>query len=81
MLEEQAQRTGRAQAHAAVARCRGLLAHEDLDTRFDDAPSLHDRVTVPFERARTELYYGERLRQTRQATRGASAVKASFGRL
>lgn len=50
---------------AAESRCRGLLA-DDFDDAFEDALSLHERVVNPFERARTELCYGERLRRARR---------------
>ena len=52
---------------AAADRCAGLLA--DASTfadHFEDALRAHDRVEMPFERARTELCYGERLRRARR---------------
>ena len=59
-FEAQAQRTGRQWALGAAARCRGLLAPpEDADAVFAQA---HHMVS-PFERARTELCWGERLRR------------------
>ena len=60
----QARRTGRRWALAAAARCRGLLAPPD-----DGRRGLRARRTgssplpSPFERARTELCWGERLRR------------------
>ena len=66
-LEEAAHRTERVWALAASARCRGLLATEEaFDEWFTRALSWHDRTTTPFERARTELCYGERLRRARR---------------
>ena len=59
-----AQRPG-AWATAAMARCRALLAADaDVDAAFADAIRLcePDRVS-PFERARVELAWGERLRR------------------
>ena len=52
-------------ARAAAARCRGLLADDaDVDDRFREALRLHDDgPLMPFERARTELCFGERLRR------------------
>jgi DNA-binding CsgD family transcriptional regulator len=64
VLRAQAERTGRTWARAAAARCAALLApDEDLDAAFEDALELHDPQRDPFELARTELAYGERLRR------------------
>lgn len=52
-------------ARAAAERCRGLL-DDDFDPAFRAALALHDRTTMPFEGARTELCYGERLRRAKQ---------------
>ena len=63
-FERQARATGRISALAAAARCRGILAPDGaFEQRFVDAIELHDRVPTPFERARTELAWGERLRR------------------
>jgi DNA-binding CsgD family transcriptional regulator len=63
-LEAQAQRTGRNWALAAAARCRGLLATpETVDDVFSEAHRLVCAQPSPFERARTELCWGERLRR------------------
>ncbi len=52
---------------ATARRCHGLLASEEsFEGEFEAALALHDRVPSPFERARTELSYGERLRRTRR---------------
>jgi DNA-binding CsgD family transcriptional regulator len=67
VLEGQAQRTGRRLAHAGVARCRGLLAREsDFEEDFRRALDWHDGVDNAFERARTELCFGERLLRARR---------------
>jgi DNA-binding CsgD family transcriptional regulator len=59
-LEAQAQATGRGWALGAAARCRGLLSPiEDADAVFAQARHM----VSPFERARTELCWGERLRR------------------
>jgi DNA-binding CsgD family transcriptional regulator/tetratricopeptide (TPR) repeat protein len=63
-FETRAQRTGRTWALATAARCRGLLASErSFAGEFEKALALHDRTPTPFERARTELSYGQRLRR------------------
>jgi hypothetical protein len=67
VLEQQAERTGRALAHAGAERCRGLVAgDEDFEAHFRRALSWHERVACPFERARSELCFGERLRRARR---------------
>jgi DNA-binding CsgD family transcriptional regulator len=66
-LEAKARRTGRTWAHAVAARCRGLLAPvEEMDAHFEAALEWHDRAPLPFDRARTELCFGERLRRARR---------------
>jgi DNA-binding CsgD family transcriptional regulator len=65
-LERQGRRTGNTWAQAAAHRCRGLLASEpDYRAEFERALQLHELTATPFERARTELCYGERLRRGR----------------
>jgi ATP/maltotriose-dependent transcriptional regulator MalT len=84
-LENQARRAESAWALAATARCRGLLAsEEDVEKRFEEALDHHRRMGSPFERARTELCYGERLRRAGQRTRARAPLRAAltgFGRL
>jgi DNA-binding CsgD family transcriptional regulator len=62
----EAERTGRAWARAATARCRGLLAGDDFEDAFTTALEWHERTPTPFERARTELVLGERLRRAKR---------------
>lgn len=40
-----------------------LASDDDLDARFSEALALHQRTPDAFERARTELAYGARLRR------------------
>lgn len=64
-----AERTGRVWALATAARCRGMLASEgDFDRPFEEAFRWHSRLAMPFEQARTEFCYGERLRRSRRVT-------------
>jgi DNA-binding CsgD family transcriptional regulator len=66
-LEAQAARTGRTWAQACVQRGRGMLASDaDAPGHFEAALELHDLSPQPFERARTQLVYGERLRRAGQ---------------
>jgi DNA-binding CsgD family transcriptional regulator len=85
VFETQAQRTGRMWALATAARCRGLLASErGFVAEFEKALALHDRTPTPFERARTELSYGQRLRRAglrRKSRDLLHAAYATFERL
>jgi len=70
-LEDRGRALGRASALAAAWRCRGLLAaaqgqHEAALAGFERALSTHDRLPVPFERARTLLAFGATLRRAKQ---------------
>jgi DNA-binding CsgD family transcriptional regulator len=65
-FEALAARTRRNWAQATAARCRGMLADGDFDAPFNEALSLHLRTPTPFDRARTELCYGERLRRAKR---------------
>jgi DNA-binding CsgD family transcriptional regulator len=52
---------------AMTWRCRGLLAaRTEMPAAFEKALAAHDRCEMPFERARTLLCLGERLRRGRQ---------------
>ncbi len=53
---------GPATARGLLARCRGVLA-TDFDTDFDMAMACDDECPMPFERSRTLLSYGRRLRR------------------
>ncbi len=66
-LREQSSALGRVSGLAAAARCAGILDDEGhWQDAFEEALALHDQVPTPFERARTELCYGERLRRARK---------------
>jgi DNA-binding CsgD family transcriptional regulator len=52
-------------ARAAAARCHGLLERRDFAERFEQALHWHAEGTPPFDRARTHLAYGARLRRSR----------------
>ncbi|MBB4662598.1 helix-turn-helix transcriptional regulator [Conexibacter arvalis] len=66
-LAADAERTGGAWAHAALERGRMLLAPvEAVDDHARAALAWHARDGAPFERARTELAWGERLRRRRR---------------
>jgi DNA-binding CsgD family transcriptional regulator len=64
---ERSARDKRPLARALAARCRGLLADRAaFADAFERALAEHDRGFRPFERARTLLLYGERLRRERR---------------
>lgn len=66
VLVAQAARTARAWPTAAVARCQAILGTEqEVDEMFQRAVALLDNLE-PFERARTELAWGQRLRLARR---------------
>jgi DNA-binding CsgD family transcriptional regulator len=66
-LERAAARTDNANARAAALRYRGLLDEGgEFEDLFFAALKEHDRLPRPFERARTELCFGERLRRERR---------------
>ncbi len=86
-LRERAEATDRKWALAAAERCSGLVASDDqIDARFGAAVDLHQGSGFsPFERARTELCYAERLRRAgrrvdaRVQLRSALEVFDDFG--
>ncbi|MDX6730894.1 MAG: hypothetical protein QOC54_842, partial [Baekduia sp.] len=66
-LEELADTPGGGRwALAALARCRGMLAEKGAEQHFHTALSHHAHDGQPFEQARTQLAYGERLRRDRR---------------
>jgi DNA-binding CsgD family transcriptional regulator len=78
LLEERARAADRAPLRALAAASRALFAaaHQDLDAAVaavDEALAQHDRVTVPFDLARTLLIAGQvrRRRGERRAAREA----------
>jgi DNA-binding CsgD family transcriptional regulator len=83
-LEARGEALGRASALAAACRCRGLLdaaqgRHGAALAGFKRALSVHDRLPMPFERARTLLAFGTTLRRAKQrsASRDALAQAAA----
>ncbi|WP_431237993.1 LuxR C-terminal-related transcriptional regulator [Mycolicibacterium aichiense] len=65
---------------AAGARCRALIAaaRSDLEDAFryaERAMAYHDRLPMPFERARTQLLLGQLLRRRRRAQAAHDALR------
>ena len=78
-LLEDAELTGSSWAAAVGARCRALLAADaDAGEAFLAALELHEHDPSDFERARTQLAYGERLRRLRQRRRAREQLHASL---
>jgi DNA-binding CsgD family transcriptional regulator len=66
-FEARSSAIGRTSALAAARRCAGILdVGGAWQNAFEEALALHDQVPTPFERARTELCYAERLRRARK---------------
>jgi DNA-binding NarL/FixJ family response regulator len=66
-------------ALALAARCRALLAAGDAaEGEFDEALRLHAESNRPFDRARTELLYGEFLRRQRRRTEAREHLRAAL---
>jgi DNA-binding CsgD family transcriptional regulator len=77
-VEEFAAQRGRHSLLASSARCRGLIAPaESFEQHFEEALDHHRNLETPFERARTELCFGERLhRSNRRADARAHLAAA-----
>ncbi len=68
---------------AVGARCcgRGVLApEEEFEAEFARAIELHGALASPFERARTELCLGERLRRARRRKEARTALRSALER-
>ncbi len=78
-LERRAGRSIASWPRAAAARCRGLVSGDsELEEHFESAREWHDRTPTPFERARTELCYGTRLRRARRRTDARVSLRSAF---
>jgi DNA-binding CsgD family transcriptional regulator len=83
LLRRLGQAHDRPWAIAAAARGRGILAtaHGDLDVAtaaFDEALAAHDRVEMPFERARTLLALGRARRRRKQWSAAREALREAL---
>lgn len=85
-LEAETRRSELTSAAVALARCRVLVADdEEADRAFEQAVALRRAVPVlVFDHARTQLWWGQRLRRTRRPSASRvhlSAAQAAFRRL
>ncbi len=89
MLQRNGKRLDRPWMLAVGSRCRSLLlaAAGDLDAAVDSAHQAmaqHDRLPMPFERARTQLLLGQLQRRQRRREAAATTLRealATFERL
>jgi DNA-binding CsgD family transcriptional regulator len=77
-FEARVEGRGRVSASAAAARCAGILADDGWEDAFGRALELHEKVPTPFERARTELCYAERLRRARRRAEARDRLRAAI---
>ena len=77
-LETWSAHTGAVWGEALVARCTGLLADgPEADDHFAEALARHARGGRPFDTARTELLFGERLRRRRRRAEARVHLRAA----
>jgi DNA-binding CsgD family transcriptional regulator len=80
-VRDRALRTKAGGAAAAAERCAGQLAGDaDFDGCFDAALRHYEGLDAPFERAQTELYFGERLRRGRHPTQARHVLGLALQR-
>lgn len=80
-FEREAEASRSTWALAAAARCVGLLACDDeFEGEFARAIDLHDQLASPFEKARTELCLGERLRRARRRSEARPHLRSALER-
>ena len=83
LLERNGRRLDRPWMKATAARCRGmtLAAQGDVDAAnraVAQALTEHDRLPMPFERARTQLLAGQLQRRQRQKDQAATTLREAL---
>lgn len=74
-----AEATGRPSESALVSRCRGLLSDgRDAVEHYEAALKLHAATDGLFQRARTQLLYGEALRRAKQRSAARPQLRAAL---
>jgi len=78
-FEARGRKAGGRWAQAALGRLRALMAPDDeMRALFEKSLALHDELPMPFERARTLLCFGERLRRARQRADARAPLKEAL---
>lgn len=78
-FEARGRRSGGRWVQAAVGRLRALLAPDgEVRALFEASLAVHDGLPMPFERARTLLCLGERLRRARQRAEAREPLKEAL---
>jgi DNA-binding CsgD family transcriptional regulator len=78
-FERWAGRAGQPWIDALVLRCRALLAPDpEAGNLYAAALDAHQRDDRPFERARTQILYGEWLRRARRKTEARTQLRAAL---
>jgi DNA-binding CsgD family transcriptional regulator len=81
VLVQEAGKTGRPTAHAVAARCRGLLHGDDEQAyaAFVEALDWHEQARQPFEKARSQLCFGQFLRRRQRPTQARQILTDALG--
>lgn len=78
-LQHHANESGQGSALAIAARCTGMLAPTDgFERHFASALDEHTRSRHPFEEARTNMLFGERLRRTRRRSDARKPLRSAL---
>ena len=77
-FEQRAASIDRVWARAAAARCRGLVAPAGRSTSTSRRRWRCTEVAMPFERARTQLIYGARLRRSKRAAAAQDQLRSGL---
>ncbi|MBB5128176.1 ATP-binding protein [Streptomyces griseoloalbus] len=72
-----AQASSQPWTRAVAHRCRALIGGQEED--YAEAIHLHEQGGRPFERARTELLYGEWLRRARRRSDARAVLRSALG--
>jgi DNA-binding CsgD family transcriptional regulator/tetratricopeptide (TPR) repeat protein len=82
LLAAAAEAVGRESALAGARRCRGLLAADEAyEAELPAAIAAYSRQPLAFERARTRLVYGERLRRAGRRRDAREQLRAALEEL
>jgi DNA-binding CsgD family transcriptional regulator len=77
-LEWHAARTSRPIVLALARRCRAMVLTDDYEQAFREALDWHDQAERSFERARTQLCFGERLRRSKHRAAARTQLESAW---